>query len=133
MTVFAIMAAAILGLPNPMVAMREGNVLRSFRINGVPALAVIAMPVISVTAHLLIVACFIILTAKPVFDAPLPVSTGVFLILSLLSILTMAFTGMLMGHSSECQGCRAFDSTDFSSFGDARRPHGPIGTTTVRF
>ncbi len=36
MVVFVAMASNILGLPNPLVEMREAGVFRSFKINGVP-------------------------------------------------------------------------------------------------
>ena len=44
MVIFAVLSAAILGLPNPLVESREAGIFRSFKINGVPALSILAHP-----------------------------------------------------------------------------------------
>ena len=44
MVIFAIMASTLLGLPGPLVESREAGIYRSFKINGVPALSILAIP-----------------------------------------------------------------------------------------
>jgi ABC-2 type transport system permease protein len=44
MTAFGMPAAAMFGLPGPLIGAREAGVLRSYRINGVPTGAVFGVP-----------------------------------------------------------------------------------------
>ena len=44
MVTFGILAATLLGLPDPLVNAREAGIFRSFKINGVPALSIPAGP-----------------------------------------------------------------------------------------
>ena len=72
MVVFAILAATFLGLPDPLVNAREAGILRSYKINGVPSLSILAIPALTTTLHLVIVAALITASAPLLFDAPLP-------------------------------------------------------------
>ena len=47
MVVFAILAATFLGLPDPIVNAREAGILRSYKINGVPSLSILAIPALT--------------------------------------------------------------------------------------
>jgi ABC-2 type transport system permease protein len=73
LVVFAILAATLLGLPDPLVKAREDGIFRSYKINGVPASSILVIPAATTILHLLIVAMIITATAPLLFDAPLPV------------------------------------------------------------
>ena len=55
MIVFTAMSTALLGMPGPMVEQRDAGVYRSFKINGVPALSILMIPVLTTIFHSLIV------------------------------------------------------------------------------
>lgn len=97
MTVFAILSATILGLPNPLVDAREGGIFRSFKINGVPALSILSIPTLTTAFHAVIVAFVIAATATPLFKAPAPVNWLAFALLCLLAAFTCAGLGALIG------------------------------------
>jgi len=72
LVVFAVMAATLLGLPEPLVNARESGIFRSYKINGVPSSAILIIPALTTTLHLTIVATIITATAPLLFDAPQP-------------------------------------------------------------
>lgn len=74
MVVFAILAATFLGLPDPLVSAREAGIFRSYKINGVPSLSILAIPALTTMMHLVIVAVLITASAPLLFDVPLPVN-----------------------------------------------------------
>jgi len=47
MVVFAILAAAFLGIPDPLVNARENGIFRSYKINGVPAISILVIPALT--------------------------------------------------------------------------------------
>ncbi|HEX2981427.1 MAG TPA: ABC transporter permease [Anaerolineaceae bacterium] len=97
MVTFAILSSALLGLPNPIVSARENGIYRSFKINGVPALSILVIPVLGILAHILVVSGIITLTAQPLFDAPLPTQWVANWLLVILTGLSMAGIGLLIG------------------------------------
>lgn len=72
MIIFVILGGAILGLPSPLVEAREAGIYRSFKINGVPAASIVAIPVLTTMLHALIAAIVVALTAVPVFGGVAP-------------------------------------------------------------
>jgi ABC-2 type transport system permease protein len=74
MIVFGILAATLLGIPDPLVNARENGVFRSYKINGVPSISILIIPALTTILHLVIVAAIITVTAPMLFDAPLPVN-----------------------------------------------------------
>ncbi len=74
MIVFAILTAAFLGIPDPLVNAREDGIFRSYKINGIPAISILVIPAITTLLHLLIVTVIITVTSPLLFDAPLPVN-----------------------------------------------------------
>jgi ABC-2 type transport system permease protein len=97
MVIFVTLTSLILGLPNPLVAAREAGILRSYRINGVPALSVILVPAITTAMHTVIAALVVTFTAPIFFQAPLPVNWGGFAVFLVLTIFVMAGLGVLIG------------------------------------
>ena len=74
MIVFGILAATLLGIPDPLVNARENGVFRSYKINGIPSISILVIPALTTILHLVIVAGIITATAPMLFDAPLPVN-----------------------------------------------------------
>ena len=69
MSIFAVLSGALLGMPDPLVSAREAGIFRSYKINGVPALSILIIPVLTSMLHALIVTVIITLTAPPLFQA----------------------------------------------------------------
>jgi len=97
MIVFATMASTLLGLPGPLVESREAGIFRSFKINGVSALSILAIPTITTIFHALIVSTIIALTARPFFSGINPSNWGMFALLVLLTVFTFGAIGALIG------------------------------------
>lgn len=97
MITFGILAAALLGVPDPLVQAREAGIFRSFKINGIPALNILAVPGLSTTLHIIVVALIITVTAPLFFDAPPPENLPVFALIVLCTALAVAGLGILIG------------------------------------
>jgi ABC-2 type transport system permease protein len=97
MVIFTIMASNLLGLPGPLVESREAGIYRSFKINGVPALSILAIPALTTVFHALIASGIIALTAAPLFGGLNPVHWGSFVLLVLLTAFTFSAIGALIG------------------------------------
>ena len=72
MVVFAILAATLLGIPDPLVNARENGIFRSYKINGIPSISILIIPALTTILHLLLVTILITATAPLLFNAPLP-------------------------------------------------------------
>ena len=88
MAVFVAMVSTLLGLPSPLVEAREAGIFRSYKINGVPAPAILTIPALSTIVHVAIVTAVIALSAAPLFGAALPVNWGGFVLVTLATILS---------------------------------------------
>lgn len=89
---FAILAATLLGLPDPLVSARENGIFRSYKINGVPAASILLIPGLTTALHLAIVSLIIVVSAPLLFEARLPAS-GFNLVISG-AALALACTGI---------------------------------------
>lgn len=94
MVVIAVMAAYLLGLPEPLVGARDRGIFRSYKINGVPSWSILSIPSLTTAVHVVIVAVVITATAPVLFDGPIPVNWLGFLV-SLVAIV-VATAGMAM-------------------------------------
>ncbi|MBM3180578.1 MAG: ABC transporter permease [Chloroflexi bacterium] len=74
MVVFGILAATLLGIPDPLVNARENGIFRSYKINGIPSISILVIPALTTILHLLLVAVIITVTAPLLFDAPSPLN-----------------------------------------------------------
>jgi len=93
MAVFAVLAATLLGIPDPLVNARESGIFRSYKINGIPTLSVLVIPALTTMVHLLIVALIITFSAGLLFDAPSPVNwLNYFLIFVVLAFASAGFS-----------------------------------------
>ncbi|MEJ5310319.1 MAG: ABC transporter permease [Anaerolineae bacterium] len=97
MIIFVILGSTILGLPGPIVEAREAGVYRSFKINGVPAVSIVAIPVLTTTFHALIAAGIVALTAVPVFGGVAPGRWWPIAGVAVLLAFTCSATGALIG------------------------------------
>ena len=97
MVVFAILAATMLGLPDPLVNARETGIFRSYKINGVPATSILSIPALTTMLHLVIVTLIIVITAPLLFDAPTPVNWLNFILVFLAMSMACAGLGVLIG------------------------------------
>jgi len=99
MVIFAVMASTILGLPGPLVESREAGIYRSYRVNGIPAASIVAIPMLTTIVHALIVSAIIALTV-PLFGGLVPSRWGAFIGLILLTAFTCGAFGALIGVAS---------------------------------
>jgi ABC-2 type transport system permease protein len=97
MVVFAILAATMLGLPDPLVTAREAGVFRSYKVNGVPAVSILVIPALTTILHMVVVAIIIAATAPLLFDSPSPVDWLGFIVTFLLVAFACAGLGALIG------------------------------------
>ncbi|MBN2005942.1 MAG: ABC transporter permease [Anaerolineae bacterium] len=97
MVIFTILASTVLGLPSPLVEAREAGIYRSFKINGVPATSIVAIPILTTMFHGLIAAVPIMLTAGPLFGAATPANWLNLVWLSVLVAFTCSALGALIG------------------------------------
>ena len=97
MVVFAVLAATLLGIPDPLVNARENGIFRSYKINGVPEISILSIPALTTVLHLSIVAIIITATAPLLFDAPAPVNWLNYLLVFGASAFAMAGISVLIG------------------------------------
>ncbi len=97
MIVFGILAATLLGIPDPLVNARENGVFRSYKINGIPSISILVIPALTTILHMVIVAGIITATAPMLFDAPLPVNWLNFIVIFLAMAFACAGLSVLIG------------------------------------
>jgi len=97
MVIFAVLAATLLGLPDPLVNAREDGIFRSYKINGIPSSSILIIPALTTMLHLVIVAVIITATAPLLFDAPSPVNWLNYVIIFIALAFAMAGISVLIG------------------------------------
>ena len=97
MVIFAILAATMLGLPEGLVNGRETGIFRSYKINGVPAISIMAIPALTTALHLTIVAAIITITAPLLFDAPTPENWLNYVLVFIVTVIACSGLGVLIG------------------------------------
>ncbi|MFW6313579.1 MAG: ABC transporter permease [Spirochaetota bacterium] len=97
MIVFAIMSGTLMTIPATLVDQRSSGILRSFRVNGVPATSMITIPIIGSVAHMSVVAAILTIGSTALYGAPLPVNWGWFVLTFLLATLSFASLSALIG------------------------------------
>jgi ABC-2 type transport system permease protein len=110
MVIMVQMTSMVLGMPGPLVEMREAGVFRSFKINGVPALSILVIPALSTMIHALIVAVIICLTAPVFFHGVAPSNWLAFALITLAGTFTFGALGMLIGVVSNSSRSTVFFS-----------------------
>ncbi|HEX2945371.1 MAG TPA: ABC transporter permease [Clostridia bacterium] len=103
MAIFAVTMGAVLGMPVPIVKMREAEVLRAYRVCGIPGFATLLVHAVSAFLHLLIVSVIILTTAPIVFGAGIPDSyAACFAVLVIVLFCNIAI-GLLIGVTAKNQ------------------------------
>jgi ABC-2 type transport system permease protein len=97
MIVFAIMAATLLGIPDPLVTAREAGIFRSYKINGIPSISILTIPTVTTIMHLVIVSAIITATTPLLFNTPMPVNWFYFLLIFLGMAFASAGISVLIG------------------------------------
>ena len=97
MVVFAILAATLLGMPDPLVQAREAGIFRSYKINGIPAASILTIPALTTALHLGVVTAIITVLGGTVFGAPLPESWSGFLLTFATATLACGGMSVLIG------------------------------------
>ncbi len=97
MAVFAVMAAYLMGVPVFIVKAREDGIFRSYKVNGVPPLPILLVPALTTTLHMTIVMLLITLTARPLFNAPLPATWWTFIVVFTAFAVAMAGISVMIG------------------------------------
>jgi ABC-2 type transport system permease protein len=97
MSVFAVLSGALLGMPDTLVSAREAGIFRSYKINGVPALNILVIPVLTSMLHALVVTVIIAVTAPALFDGVAPVYWAGFFLVFLVAAFALAGVGALIG------------------------------------
>lgn len=100
MILVAVMSGMLLGMPSPLLSARETGILRSYKINGVPSLSIISIPVITSMMHMALISIIIAVAGRVFFHATLPVNWGLFLVVWLITLFTYAGIGVLIGVAS---------------------------------
>jgi ABC-2 type transport system permease protein len=97
MIAFAVLAATLLGLPDPLVNARENGIFRSYRINGVPAVSILSITGLTTGLHLALVALIILISAPTLFDAQAPSDMPAFFMTLAALWLACSGLGVLIG------------------------------------
>jgi ABC-2 type transport system permease protein len=97
MVIFAILAATLLGIPDPLVTARESGIFRSYKINGVPSLSILALPALTTLLHLTIVSAIVTAGAVLLFDAPGPANWLGYVLVFFAAAFAMAGIAVLIG------------------------------------
>ena len=84
-------------MPDTLVSAREAGIFRSYKINGVPALSILAIPVLTSMLHALLVTVVIALTAPAIFRGLAPANWAAFFLVFLVSAFACAGIGVLIG------------------------------------
>ncbi len=97
MAIFSVTMGAMLGLPPTLVKLREANVLRAYRINGIPGTSVLLSVGISALLHLSVVSLLISFSAPIFFGAKMPPHAGGFAAALIMLLLCNVSLGLLIG------------------------------------
>ncbi len=97
MVLVTLMAGTLLGLPGELVEAREAGIYRAFKVNGVPAISIIVIPLLASAFHGTIGSAAIALTAGPLFGVTVPSDWLAFILLTLLSVFTFGSLAALIG------------------------------------
>ncbi len=100
MILVAVMSGMLLGMPSTLLGARETGILRSYRINGVPSLAITSIPVLTATLHMTLISIIITSAGYFFFDAALPQNWLAFILVWLAALLAFGGLGALIGVAS---------------------------------
>lgn len=97
MMIFGVLVSTVLGMPNGIVNSRNNGILRSYKINGISKLSMLAVPTVSTVLHTIIVTLIILLSSKPLFDAKTPVHIGGLVLVFIATAVVFSGLALLIG------------------------------------
>jgi len=97
MVTFTIIFSALMGIPDSLVSSREKGIFRSYKINGIPSISILVIPIISSILHMLIVTGIITLFSAFVFKAPMPTNWLNYFLMVLTGSLAASTLAVLIG------------------------------------
>ena len=103
MAIFAVTMGAVLGIPVPIVKMRESGILRAYRVYGIPGWAVLLIQSVSAFLHLLVVSIVIFVTAPLFFGANYPQSFPAYFLSLFILLFVSIMIGLLIGVAARSQ------------------------------
>ena len=103
MVIFSVTMGAVLGIPAPIVKMRESGVLRAYRVCGIPGWAVLLIQSVSAFLHLLVVSIIIFVTAPLFFGASYPQSFPAYFLTLFILLFASIALGLFIGVAARSQ------------------------------
>lgn len=103
MPIFAITMGAVIGMPVPIVKMREAGVLRAYRVCGIPGWATLLVQALSAFLHLLVVSVVILVTAPVLYGAAIPDNMVFYFLVLFLLLFASISLGLLIGVAARSQ------------------------------
>ncbi len=97
MVLVTLMAGTLLGLPGELVEAREAGIYRAFKVNGVPAISIIVIPLLAAAFHGTIGSALIALSAGPLFGVTVPSDWLAFVLVTVLSVFALGSLAALIG------------------------------------
>lgn len=103
MPIFGITMGAVIGMPIPIIRMREAGVLRAYRVSGIPGWAVLLIHALSAFFHFLVVSAVIFFSAPVLFHADMPKSIPLYFLILLVLLFASIALGLLIGIAARSQ------------------------------
>ena len=103
MTIFAVTMGAVIGMPGPLVRMKESGVLRGFHVSGISSIMVFTVQAASAAIHLTIVSIIIFFASPAIYGAQKPANIFSYIIILIILLFTMLSIGMLIGSTAKNQ------------------------------
>jgi ABC-2 type transport system permease protein len=103
MTIFALTMGAVMGMPSPIVKMRESGTLRAFKVNGIPSAAVLSVQALSAFLHLLLVSIIIYIVSPLAFHSQIPKVPTLYFAILIVFLISSIGIGLFIGVISKSQ------------------------------
>lgn len=97
MMIFSILVSTVLGMPNSLVTLRNSGIFRSYKINGVSKLSMLAIPTVSTILHTIIVTTIILISAPVLYKTSLPENILGLIMVFIASTITFSGLALLIG------------------------------------
>lgn len=97
MTIFGVTMGAFLGTPAPLVELYGGEIIKAYKVGGIPLWMAAVNNFISAFAHLFLMSVFLFLLAPLAFKAQVPANLGLYFISLAIFIIVCVSIGTLLG------------------------------------
>jgi ABC-2 type transport system permease protein len=97
MMIFGVLVSTVLGMPNGIVNSRNNGIFRSYKINGISKLSMLAVPTVSTVFHTIIVTLIILLNSKVLFNAKSPEHIGGLVLVFIATAVVFSGLALLIG------------------------------------